>query len=90
MTPDEIQTVVIRCIRRVAPEVEPDEIEPDQPLRAQLDIDSMDQLNIVIEIHKELGIEIPEEDYPRLMTLRGAVAYLDEALKRQGLSTNSY
>jgi acyl carrier protein len=89
MTPDEIQAVVIRCIRRVAPEVEPDEIEPEEPLRAQLDIDSMDQLNIVIGIHKELGIEIPEEDYPRLMTLSGTVAYLDEAMKRRGLSTSS-
>jgi acyl carrier protein len=87
MTPDEIRTVVIRCIRRVAPEVEPDEIEPTVPLRAQLDIDSMDHLNIVIGFHNELGVEIPEEDYPKLITLDGCVAYLQEALARQHSGT---
>ena len=84
MTPEEIRDVVIRCIRRVAPEVEPDEIDPAAPLRAHLDIDSMDHLNIVIGIHNELGVEIPEEDYPRLMTLDGCVSYVHEAMTAQG------
>jgi acyl carrier protein len=83
MTPEEIRAVVLRCIRRIAPEVEQDEIVSNVALRGQLDIDSMDFLNIMIEIHKELGVEIREEDYPRLATLDGCVAYIDEALQEQ-------
>jgi acyl carrier protein len=44
--------------------------------RDQLDIDSMDFLNFVIALHKELRIEIPEVDYPKLATLKGCVEHL--------------
>ncbi len=80
MTPDEVRTAVFRCFRRIAPEIEPEEIDPQVPLRAQLDIDSMDYLNIMICIHNELGVETPEEDYGKLTTLDRTVAYLSEAL----------
>ena len=49
---------------------------PGQGLREELDIDSMDFLNFVIALHETLGIDIPEAEYPRLVTLDGAVAYL--------------
>jgi acyl carrier protein len=45
-------------------------------LRDELDIDSMDFLNVVIALHERLGIEIPEGDYPKLATLAGCVEYL--------------
>lgn len=45
-------------------------------LRDQLDIDSMDFLNLVIGVHQALGVDIPEADYPRLVTLDGFVTYL--------------
>jgi acyl carrier protein len=88
MTPEEIQAVVLRCIRRIAPEVDPDEIEPDENLRDQIDIDSMDALNIVIGFHNELGVEIPEEDYSQLTTLNRCVEYLERALTQQAQSAN--
>lgn len=83
MTRDEIQDVVFRCFRRIAPEIEPEEIAPEVPFRAQLDIDSMDYLNIMICIYNQLGVEIPEEDYGKLTTLDRTVTYLAEALSRQ-------
>ena len=46
-----------------------------------IDIDSMDFLNFITAIHKRLGIDIPEIDYPKLITLNGAVAYLTAHLK---------
>jgi acyl carrier protein len=49
------------------------------PLREQLDIDSMDFLNFVIALHKELGVGLPEKDYPKLATLDGCVDYLASA-----------
>jgi acyl carrier protein len=83
MTPDEIRASILKCIRRVAPEVEPDELNEHIPLRDQIDIDSMDYLNIMIAIEKELGVDIPEEDYPKVTTLAEFIGYVNEALQRQ-------
>ena len=76
MTPVEIRETVIRVLGSIAPEVEPDQITPDVSLREQLDLDSMDFLNFVIGVHKELHVEIPEADYGKLGTLNGCIAYL--------------
>jgi acyl carrier protein len=80
MTPEQIQVIALRCIRRIAPEVDPNEIDPDANLRDQLDIDSMDFLNIVIGIHRETGVEIPEDEYQSLATLNGMVDYVERKL----------
>jgi acyl carrier protein len=78
MTEDEVRATVLRVIGEVAPETDPSRIEPDASLRDQLDLDSMDVLNIMIGLHEALHVDIPETDYPKLATLRGAVAYLVE------------
>ena len=80
MTDDEIRSTVLRALGEVAPEADPDELDPALPLRDQLDIDSMDFLNFVIALDAELGVPIPESDYPKLATLDGCVAYLSAAL----------
>jgi acyl carrier protein len=77
MTNDQIRTVVLRVLGGIAPEADLSRIKPDVPLRDQLDVDSMDFLNFVIGLHKELSVEIPEADYPQLVTLNGLVAYLE-------------
>ena len=51
-------------------------LDPAAPLRDQIDIDSMDFLNFVTAVHKQLGVPIPELDYPRLASLDGAVHYV--------------
>ena len=76
MTRDEIRIVVLRVLGRIVPEADLQQIKPGLRLRDQLDIDSMDLLNFVIGLHKELHIEIPEADYPKLATLDGCVDYL--------------
>jgi acyl carrier protein len=76
MTRDQIKAVVFQTLGSIAPEADLYQIKPDVPLRDQLDIDSMDFLNFVIGLHKELNVEIPEADYPELATLNGCVAYL--------------
>ena len=79
----ELTAVVIGAVTEIAPDVDPDAIDPDADLAEQLDIDSMDFLNIVVAIHDRTGIEIPERDYPKLATLNDAVSYLAMA-QRQG------
>jgi acyl carrier protein len=83
MTPDEIRETLFRVLGEIAPEADPAILKPDVDLRDQLDIDSMDFLNFVIGINEELGVEIPEADYPQLVTLDGFVDYLDSRLPVQ-------
>jgi acyl carrier protein len=67
---------ILRVLSRIAPEIEPETIDSALDLRDQLDIDSMDFLNLVIGVHQALGVDIPEADYPKLVTLDGFVAYV--------------
>jgi acyl carrier protein len=76
MTSDEIRAAVLRVLGEIAPEADLAALEPDVDLRQQLDLDSMDILNFVVGIHTALGIDIPEADYPRFVTLNGGVEYL--------------
>jgi acyl carrier protein len=66
-----IREMVRRSFGNVAPEVNFDSIDPAKDLRDQIDIDSVDFLNFVIALHKELGIETPDSDMPKRATLRG-------------------
>jgi len=67
MTRDEIRQAVIEGLGNIA---------PDADVRDALDIDSMDFLNFVIGLHQRLQVDIPEADYPKLLTVGGATAYL--------------
>jgi acyl carrier protein len=79
MTPNEIRAVIQDELGRIAPEVEFDSIDPGADLREQIDIDSMDFLNLVTALHQRLGVDIPETDYQKLATLKGIIDYLSEA-----------
>ena len=76
MTRDEIREVVLRVLGRIAPETDLNAIDPVVSLRDQLDIDSVDFLNFVIGLHKELRVEIPDADVSKLSSLDGCVNYL--------------
>ena len=76
MTTHDIKNTVLRLLGGIAPEADLSQINPDVSFRDQLDIDSMDFLNFVIALDKELGIEVPEVDYPKLATLTGCIEYL--------------
>jgi acyl carrier protein len=69
-------------LTEVAPDVDPVGIDPAEELVEQLDIDSMDFLNLIVAVHERTGIEIPERDYAKLSTLDDAVAYLLAAQQR--------
>lgn len=75
-----LRHTALEVLRSIAPEVEPDEIEPARPLRQQVDLDSMDWLNFLIGLHQRLGVNIPESDYARLVTLDNVLDYLQAKL----------
>jgi acyl carrier protein len=71
------QKIVEEELGNIAPEIDLAAVAPTADLREALDIDSMDFLNFVTAIHHRTGIDIPEIDYPKLVTLKGMFAYLD-------------
>jgi acyl carrier protein len=68
--------VVLDIIAEIAPDEDLAEVNPDVRLRDQLDLDSMDFLDIVMELRKQHGIEVPEEDYQQLASLESCADYL--------------
>ena len=76
MSEAEIRQIVKQALSNVAPEVDLNSIDPQKDLRDQIDIDSVDFLNFVIGLHKQLNVEIPDADVGKLVTLNGCVAYL--------------
>jgi acyl carrier protein len=77
----EIRSAVLATLKTIAPELEEGALKRDQPLRAQVDLDSMDWLNVILGLHEKLKVDIPEAEYGRLTTLDAVVAYLAEKLR---------
>jgi acyl carrier protein len=73
---DKVKQVILGIIAIVAPDADLSDVKSNVRLRDQLDLDSMDFLDIVMELRKRYKIEVPKEDYPRLATLDSCVEYL--------------
>ena len=80
MQNDEIRDAVRSVIGSVAPGADLAALRPDRPLREQIDLDSMDWLNVIVGFHQRFGVDIPEADYAKLVTLDGIVSYLAQRL----------
>ncbi|MDR1907055.1 MAG: acyl carrier protein [Puniceicoccales bacterium] len=75
-TKEEIRELVRKIIAEIAPDEDVSDLKADVPLREQLDLDSMDFLDIVMELRKQHSIDVPEADYPRLESLDTCADYL--------------
>ena len=81
MTPDEIRAAILDALADIAPEIDPPSLRGDLDLRQQVDVDSMDMLNLVIGVHQRTGVDIPEAEYPRLTTLDAIATFVETALR---------
>ena len=81
MTLDEIRDVVLEIIQDIDEDADLGNLKSDQALRDQLDLDSMDFLDIVMELRKRYKLQIPEEDYPQLNSLDSCANYLQPRLQ---------
>jgi len=77
----DIRAAIQEELSNIAPEMDLAAIDPSADLREALDIDSMDFLNFITAMHRRLGVNVPEVDYPKLFTLDGAVAYFEAKLR---------
>lgn len=82
MTSEEVKQAVIDIINDILPDGDCSTVNPAEKLREQLDLDSMDFLDIVMELRKQYKIEVPEADYAKLATLDSCVAYLTPKMSK--------
>lgn len=78
MNQDEIRQIIFQLLKKIAPETEPSAISDDENIREVLNIDSFDSLQFLVTLDEKLGIEIPEEDYGKITTLKKLVNYIVE------------
>ena len=76
MTKDECKQIVLDIISEIAPDEDLSDVKSEVGLRDQLDLDSMDFLDIVMELRKKYGIDVPEEEYSQLDSLQSCADYL--------------
>jgi len=81
MTKEQIKDTILEIIAQIIPDEDLSNLKGDIPIREQVDLDSMDFLDIIMELRKRYGIEVPEDDYMQLDTLDGSVAYLEPRMK---------
>jgi GNAT superfamily N-acetyltransferase/acyl carrier protein len=77
---DEIRSVVLATVAAIAPETDLHLIRPDLPLRQQIELDSMDWLNLWSGLCDKLHVSIPECEHERLETLDSLIAYIGSSL----------
>ncbi|MBN01493.1 MAG: acyl carrier protein [Planctomycetaceae bacterium] len=81
MTPNEIRDVILDILEDIAPDEDLTDLKDDIAFRDQLELDSMDFLDIVMELRKRYRVQIPEEDYPELASMQSTCKYLEPLMK---------
>jgi acyl carrier protein len=81
MTTAEISDEILDILSDIAPDEDLSGLVADKPFREQLELDSMDFLDIVMELRKRHKIQVPEADYKELASLSSTVAYLEPTMK---------
>jgi acyl carrier protein len=76
MAPTEIKEVILDILSDIAPDEDLGDLKDDVAFRDQLELDSMDFLDIVMELRKRYKVQIPEEEYVNLASMDSTVSYL--------------
>ena len=81
MTKDQVRQAILSIISDIAPDEDLGTLKDEEKLRDQFDLDSMDFLDIVMELRKRFNLEVPEKDYQELASMASCVEYLFPHLK---------
>ena len=76
MNKQDAREAVQAAISKVAPDVEPEDLEGNARLRQDLELDSLDFLRLVETLAGSTGVDIPERDYPAVTTVESLVGYI--------------
>lgn len=80
MSKTDFRNIFLEELVRVAPDIEAADVGDDDHIQDDLELDSMDVLNLVTALHERLGIDIPEREYPEIATPARAAAYLEKKM----------
>ena len=81
MNGPDIREAIVQILSDIAPDDDLSQLQDDVPLREQLELDSMDFLDIVMELRKRYRVQVPEEDYGQLASMASTVAYLEPRMR---------
>ena len=81
MTPVEIKEAIKEILSDIAPDEDLSQLKDEVPFREQLQLDSMDFLDIVMELRKRYRVQVPEDDYTALASMQSTVNYLTPLMK---------
>ena len=58
--------------------VEESQVTPDASFTADLNADSLDTVELIMEFEKEFGVSIPDEDTQKISTVKDVVEYIEK------------
>jgi acyl carrier protein len=58
--------------------VEESQVTPEASFTADLNADSLDTVELIMEFEKEFGISIPDEDTTKISTVQDVIAYIEK------------
>jgi acyl carrier protein len=77
MTTTDIRQLLLQQLKSIAPDTEPEQLQPGDNIRQALGIDSFDYLQFMIALDEQFGIQTPEEDYGKIQTLQELSEYVE-------------
>ena len=86
MTPEDVRKAILSILSDIAPDEDFASVKDEEKLRDQFDLDSMDFLDIVMELRKRFNVEVPEQDYEHLVSMKTCVEYLAPLLKERQMA----
>ncbi|MCE9555731.1 MAG: acyl carrier protein [Planctomycetes bacterium] len=81
MNAPDIREAIVQILSDIVPDDDLSELKDEVPFREQLELDSMDFLDIVMELRKRYRVQVPEEDYGQLASMASTVAYLEPRMR---------
>jgi len=81
MNAPDIREAIVQILSDIVPDDDLSELKDEIPFREQLELDSMDFLDIVMELRKRYRVQVPEEDYGQLASMASTVAYLEPRMR---------
>jgi acyl carrier protein len=61
--------------------VSEDQVKPEAKFADDLGADSLDQVELIMRFEEEFGIEIPEDDTEKILTVGDAVSYMSQKVE---------
>ena len=87
MIQEDVRKAILSILSDIAPDEDFASVRDEENLRDQFDLDSMDFLDIVMELRKRFNIEVPEKDYEQLVTMKSCIDYLTPLFKERSLAS---